>query len=327
MADATIENIDQDEIVALFGSRDENLRLLRETIGLKVTARNGVIALQGTDDEVDKTMRVLERMRSQYRSRRPVTLEDVRMFLAEVTADSLPVNGETGSAGGDLPSREENVAFRELASPLRRIKPKTSGQARYVEAMSRFDLTLCDGPAGTGKTYLAVAAAMEALQRKQIKRIVLARPAVEAGEKLGYLPGDMQAKVHPYLRPLLDALRDMIDFHQLRAFMENDVVEISPLAYMRGRTLNDSFVILDEGQNTTIPQMKMFLTRMGMGSKIVVTGDGTQVDLPPNSPNGLTDAIRRLSVLESVAVVRMEKKDIVRHPLVQAIVNAYETSE
>jgi phosphate starvation-inducible PhoH-like protein len=194
-----------------------------------------------------------------------------------------------------------------------------------VTAIRDHDLTFCIGPAGTGKTYLAVAAALEAFDRHLIKRIVLVRPAVEAGEKLGYLPGDMQAKVHPFLRPLLDALRDMLDFHQVKSYLENDIVEIAPLAYMRGRTLNDAFIILDEGQNTTVPQMRMFLTRMGMGSKVVVTGDVTQVDLPGGTQNGLEDAVARLERITSVAVVRMQTTDIVRHPLVQAIVNAYES--
>jgi phosphate starvation-inducible protein PhoH and related proteins len=212
----------------------------------------------------------------------------------------------------------------EIAGSVKRLRSRTEGQAKYIAAIRTNDLVFAIGPAGTGKTYLAVALAVEALRARQVKRLVLVRPAVEAGEKLGFLPGDPQAKVHPFLAPLLDALRDMLDFHQVRTYMENDVVEIAPLAYMRGRTLNESFIILDEGQNTTIPQMKMFLTRMGMGSKIVVTGDLTQADLPQGMTNGLEDAVARLENIPGVGVVRLTHADIVRHSLVQRIVNAYD---
>jgi phosphate starvation-inducible PhoH-like protein len=190
--------------------------------------------------------------------------------------------------------------------------------------MREHDLVLCIGPAGTGKTYLAVAAALSALLREQIRKIVLVRPAVEAGEKLGFLPGDMVAKVNPYLRPLLDALHDMLEYDQIKRYMEADLIEIIPLAFMRGRTLNEAFIILDEGQNTTVPQMKMFLTRMGQGSKIVVTGDITQVDLPTHTRNGLNDAAGRLGKISGVSIVRLDQKDIVRHRLVQDIVEAYQ---
>jgi phosphate starvation-inducible PhoH-like protein len=204
------------------------------------------------------------------------------------------------------------------------LRPRTDGQARYVHAMRDNDVVLCVGPAGTGKTYLAVAQAVSMLRHNVIKRIVLVRPAVEAGERLGYLPGDLQAKINPYLRPLFDSLNDMMEPEQVRRYMENDVIEIAPLAYMRGRTLNQACIILDEGQNTTVPQMKMFLTRMGHGSKIIVTGDITQVDLPHTTRSGLVDAVNRLKKIERIGLVFLDATDIVRHPLVQRIVAAYE---
>jgi phosphate starvation-inducible PhoH-like protein len=204
------------------------------------------------------------------------------------------------------------------------IRPRTAGQSEYVEAIRKKDLVFAVGPAGTGKTYLAVAAAVEALKHHAIRKIVLVRPAVEAGESLGFLPGDLHAKINPYLRPLLDALHEMIDFDQIKRYMEMDVIEVLPLAYMRGRTLNEAFIILDEAQNTTVGQMKMFLTRMGISSKIVVSGDITQTDLPAQTRSGLNDAMTRLKPIEDVEIVRLTKADIVRHPLVQQIVRAYD---
>ncbi|HVW01966.1 MAG TPA: PhoH family protein [Planctomycetaceae bacterium] len=215
----------------------------------------------------------------------------------------------------------------DLLEKARKVTPRTAGQAAYVQAIRENDLVFCTGPAGCGKTYLAVACAVHALRQETVKKIVLVRPAVEAGEKLGFLPGDMLAKVNPFLRPLLDALHDMLDHEPVSRYMENDVIEIVPLAFMRGRTLNNTFIILDEGQNTTITQMKMFLTRMGAGSRIVVTGDTTQTDLPPHVPSGLIDATERLSKIEGVASVRLTGRDIVRHRLVREIVKAYESHD
>ena len=206
----------------------------------------------------------------------------------------------------------------------KRITPRTQGQARYIQSIREHDITFAIGPAGTGKTYLAVAVAVEALKHHQIRKIVLVRPAVEAGESLGFLPGDLHAKINPYLRPLLDALHEMIDYDQMKRYMEQDVIEVVPLAYMRGRTLNEAFIILDEAQNTTIAQMKMFLTRMGQGSKIVISGDTTQIDLPRPSASGLIDALGRLRDIAGVNIVQLHKSDIVRHRLVQDIVRAYE---
>ena len=209
----------------------------------------------------------------------------------------------------------------------RKIKPRSEGQARYVDAIRAHDLTFATGPAGCGKTYLAVAMAVEALKAGEIRKIVLVRPAVEAGESLGFLPGDLRAKLNPYLRPLLDALGEMVSFDQARQLMEQDVIEVIPLAYMRGRTLNDAFIILDEAQNTTPAQMKMFLTRMGERSKMVVSGDITQQDLPSGMTSGLKDALRRLGRLRDIGIVELNASDIVRHHLVQKIVQAYESSD
>jgi phosphate starvation-inducible PhoH-like protein len=212
----------------------------------------------------------------------------------------------------------------ELHHAGRTIRPRTAGQARYVAAIRDNDLTFCVGPAGTGKTYLAVAMAVQALKQEYIRKIVLVRPAVEAGESLGFLPGDLQAKINPYLRPLLDALREMMDYELIKRYTEQDVIEMIPLAYMRGRTLNDAFVILDEAQNTTVAQMKMFLTRMGLGTKMVVSGDTTQVDLPSHARSGLIDAVHRLQGITGFCMTTLDNTDIVRHRLVQEIVRAYE---
>jgi len=211
------------------------------------------------------------------------------------------------------------------AGPLKSVRARTEGQTRYLNALRDREMVLCAGPAGTGKTWLAVAMAVSLLRSGAVKKIVLVRPAVEAGERLGFLPGDIAAKVNPYLRPLFDALNDLMDPEQVKRYLESDVIEIAPLAYMRGRTLNNACIILDEGQNTTVSQMMMFLTRMGNGSKIIVTGDMSQIDLPPNVESGLIDAVERLDGLDGIAVVRLDERDIVRHPLVQRVLSAYGT--
>ena len=212
----------------------------------------------------------------------------------------------------------------EVFAAARKIAPRTPGQERYLDSIRQHDVVFCCGPAGTGKTYLAVAMAVSALKQEQIRKIVLVRPAVEAGESLGYLPGDLQAKINPYLRPLKDALREMMDHDQIKRFTEQEVIEVVPLAYMRGRTLNEAFIILDEAQNTTVSQMKMFLTRMGNGSKIVVSGDTTQIDLPSHQRSGLVDALERLRGIKGISQVSLSDADIVRHRLVQDIVRAYD---
>ncbi len=296
-----------DKRTALFGASDRYLRLLRETFGVTVVSRDEQIKLSGEAAQVGKAAAVLQQMQKKLRKQDWLSDRDVSDAIRIAAAESGP------RAEGEL-----DVFVRGQA-----IAGKTPGQAHYLQGMLNHDLTFCTGPAGTGKTYLAVAVAAHLLKRGSIKRIILARPAVEAGEKLGFLPGDLAAKVNPYLRPLFDALNDMIDFEAVRRMMASDIIEVIPLAFMRGRTLNDSCIILDEAQNSTVSQMFMFLTRLGHNSKMIVTGDTSQVDLPDNEESGLLDAIRRTHGIPQVFNCRLERDDIVRHTLVQHIVNAY----
>ncbi len=298
----------RDEALLLFGSRDQYLRLIRAALGVRIIARGDVIHIDGTEGQVDQADRVFQQLRQMLKKQGNLTTENVRTVLAVV--------GQNDDRLGP-----QNLAVN---ATNRHVRPRTDGQARYVHAMRDNDLVFSIGPAGTGKTYLAVGMAVNQLRQGIVKRIVLVRPAVEAGERLGFLPGDIVAKINPYLRPLFDALNDMMEPEQVKRYMENDIIEIVPLAYMRGRTLNNAVIILDEGQNTTIPQMKMFLTRMGNGSKIIVTGDITQVDLPRQTRSGLNDAVHRLRDVERIAIIYLGEQDIVRHPLVQKIVQAYE---
>jgi phosphate starvation-inducible protein PhoH and related proteins len=299
----------RDEAVQLFGPRDAHLRMIRDALAVRLIARGDTVQIDGENDSVERAERVFEQLRQVLRTQGQVQPEDVRTMLAVV---------QSGNERG-------GPQALGVTDGGRYVRPRTDGQARYVHAMREHDVVLCVGPAGTGKTYLAVGQAVTMLRQNVIKRIVLVRPAVEAGERLGYLPGDLQAKINPYLRPLFDALNDMMEPEQVRRYMESDVIEIAPLAYMRGRTLNQACIILDEGQNTTVPQMKMFLTRMGHGSKIIVTGDITQVDLPRTMRSGLVDATQRLKKIERIGLVFLDATDIVRHPLVQRIVAAYES--
>ncbi len=294
--------------LALFGSADRHLRLLRDTFAVQVVNRDDELRLSGEPDPVAKAARALDALQKKLRKQDWLTTQEVEQAI--------------GLAAGPEP---HNTSERiETFGKGQAVKPKTPGQSKYLAAVAENDLTICVGPAGTGKTYLAVAAAASLLKRGQAKRLLLARPAVEAGERLGFLPGDLQAKVNPYLRPLFDALGDMMEAEQVKRFMMNDVIEVVPLAFMRGRTLNDSVIILDEAQNTTVSQMLMFLTRLGQGSKMIVTGDVTQVDLPPGTPSGLADALRKLQGIKGIATIMLDQADIVRHRLVQDIVLAYE---
>lgn len=316
MTEATLSITNPDELLALFGPRDQHLRKLRRLFDVSITQRDGRVRISGADEDVQRATRVLEKLQRLSRKKGELSAGDVEVAASEQGATI--VGGRNELAGG------EEIAIQHAG---RRIKPRTPGQATYVDAIRSYDLTFATGPAGCGKTYLAVATAVEALRAGQIRKIVLVRPAVEAGESLGFLPGDLRAKLNPYLRPLMDALGEMIDYDQARNLMEQDVIEVIPLAYMRGRTLNDAFIILDEAQNTTVAQMKMFLTRMGERSKMVVSGDATQQDLPRGVTSGLRDALRRLKKIESIGIVRLQACDIVRHPLVQSIVAAYESAE
>ncbi|MBT3198943.1 MAG: PhoH family protein [Phycisphaerales bacterium] len=292
----------------LFGPADKHLKLIRDSLSVQLVARAGIIKISGSPKRVSLAATVIDTLQRAIRRNKPVGVTTVTEAIAKAASDA------PGSSEGDI---------LDVYVSGKPVRPKTPGQHRYVEAMNKCDLVFCTGPAGTGKTYLAVAIAVHMLKTEQAKRLILVRPAVEAGEKLGFLPGDMQAKVNPYLRPLLDALNDMMTFDQVRRFMDNDVIEIIPLAFMRGRTLNDSVIILDEAQNATATQMLMFLTRMGHGSKMIVTGDGSQTDLPDGSLSGLVDAKRRLSGIKGLDFVTLDRLDIVRHHLVQNIVDAY----
>jgi phosphate starvation-inducible PhoH-like protein len=308
MAETTLSLLDQDEVLRVLGPRDQHLRTLREALGIRIIPRDRTLTLEGPDFQVNLAERVLHQLRS-IAKQGPISPSDVQLTL------------ETLQRSGDKESPEK-LAVETIGKGVR---PRTDGQSRYVRMMREKDIIICIGPAGTGKTYLATATAAAALRSGQIKKLVLCRPAVEAGERLGFLPGDIEEKVNPYLRPLLDALEELMPIETVRRYLETGVIELSPLAFMRGRTLSHAFIILDEGQNTTVTQMKMFLTRLGTGSKMVITGDITQVDLPRTIPSGLTDASQRFRNLDRVGVMTLENADIVRHPLVQQIVEAYES--
>ncbi len=332
MAEASLQLRHHDEARLLFGPRDENLRRLCDGTGTQVVLRGDMIRIIGPESQVRICRDKLQQWQSILQRQDVLSDADVALTLDFSEAST---NGMISSQRNPLTSVEltaEMVTPDRVLQGLRsgkdrvgQIRPKTEGQRRYMDAMRHRDLVFCEGPAGCGKTYLAVAMALEALRREQVRKIVLVRPAVEAGEKLGFLPGDMFAKVNPFLRPLLDAMNDMLEFDQVRRYMSNDVIEIAPLAFMRGRTLNDTFIILDEGQNTTVTQMKMFLTRMGVNSRIVVTGDATQNDLGKGVLSGLQDGMRRLAQIDVVAIIQLNGQDIVRHRLVRDIVSAYET--
>lgn len=298
----------EDDVRLLFGPQDVYLRQIREHLGVEIVLRGENLIVEGTEEKLQRAREVLEKLLPVVRRKGELTQDGLSRILGV-------------SSGSNEPSPEARIDLFEKA---RSVRPRTRGQEAYVEAMRQNELVFCTGPAGCGKTYLAVAMAVNALRRQQILKIVLVRPAVEAGEKLGFLPGDMMQKVNPYLRPLLDAMSDMLTFEQVQRYMQEDVIEILPLAFMRGRTLNNTFMILDEGQNTTPTQMLMFLTRMGEGSRIVVTGDPTQTDLPGSMRSGLVDAVSRCRPIDGVAVVELSGADIVRHRLVREIVEAYD---
>ncbi len=292
----------------LFGPGDRNLKLIRESLDVQIFARDGQVRITGSARNVARAAAVVRKLQRLASAHPHLTPGHVAEAISEAAVDE---ENETGD-------------LLDVYMPGQVVRAKTTGQKRYIDAIRTHDMVFCLGPAGTGKTYLAVAMAVHLLKHERMKRLILARPAVEAGEKLGFLPGDLQAKVNPYLRPLFDALHDMMAFDQIKRFMVNDLIEVIPLAFMRGRTLNDCIIILDEAQNTTVSQMLMFLTRMGHGSKVIVTGDDSQSDLPAGMTSGLIDARRRLSGIKGIAMVTLDKLDIVRHRLVQTIVEAYE---
>ncbi|MFQ5787283.1 MAG: PhoH family protein [Thermodesulfobacteriota bacterium] len=297
------------EASILFGNHDKNLRIMRDVFGVKIVARNGVLKYEGEFDRVKKLTDVVNSLLKIIRRTGKLDEDDIDIVIADI------------DRGIDHSIPELSIEVFIKGQP---VTPKTEGQSRYINAIRNNDLVFCIGPAGTGKTYLAVSLALSTMKSNYLKKIVLARPAVEAGERLGFLPGDIQAKVNPYLRPLYDALADMIEIGQVKKYIENDLIEILPLAFMRGRTLNDSFIILDEAQNCTIKQMKTFLTRFGIRTKVVVTGDITQVDLPTGEKSGLIDVQERLKGVSGVDFVYLTRRDIVRHRLVRDIVDAYD---
>ena len=307
MSRTSIAVVDSKRLVAVFGPRDQHLRRIRSALGVGVSARDDSIQIEGEEAAVLRAAEIFEQLDRIAREHGAVEVADVTELLSAATGTAQTVPRDP----------------IEVHRPDKQVQPRSVGQAAYVKAIREHDVVICSGPAGSGKTFLAVAMAVSALRSEQVRKIVLVRPAVEAGESLGYLPGDLQAKINPYLRPLLDALREMMDYELLKRLTEQDVVEMVPLAYMRGRTLNNAFIILDEAQNTTVAQMKMFLTRLGVGSKMVISGDTTQIDLPPNRRSGLVDAMERLERVRGCGRVQLGGIDIVRHPLVQRIVEAY----
>ncbi len=299
-------------IESLFGTRDENIRLIESGLGVRTRLLNDRLEIEGEEPAVARASDILNDYAGLMREGHVFANGDLNSFLRVVTADS-----ETSLRGLVESGKQRSFGKKVVA-------PKTMMQRRYVDAIERHDLVFGIGPAGTGKTYLAVAMALSAFLSKRVSRIILTRPAVEAGERLGFLPGTLQEKVDPYLRPLYDALHDMIEVEKIEKMIERNTIEVAPLAFMRGRTLNDAFIIMDEGQNTSPEQMKMILTRQGFNSKMVVTGDPTQVDLPSGTRSGLTEAIEVLRGVEGIGFVQFDDRDVVRHSLVQKIVKAYE---
>ena len=301
-----------EDLMAIFGSFDENIRRIEEALSVQIVNRGNELKVTGDEEMADKAVRTLEGLLALASKGETIDEQRVRYLITLVSEGN---DAQVAQMAKDV------VCITAKGKP---IKAKTVGQQTYMKAIMKNTITIGVGPAGTGKTYLAVAAAVAAFREKQVNRIILTRPAVEAGERLGFLPGDLQNKVDPYLRPLYDALYDMLGAETFQKYQERGSIEVAPLAYMRGRTLDDSFIILDEAQNTTREQMKMFLTRLGFGSKIVITGDVTQIDLPDDKASGLKDAIRVLEGVKDIAICKLTSADVVRHALVQQIINAYE---
>jgi len=304
--------VPEEGIETLFGSYDENLKHFESLFNVRIRTQGHDLLVEGESLNLDKVDRIIDQLSSLLRDGYKLSNADVK------TASALMAEN------GAVDLRDHFLKGSITAAGKRRVAPKTVNQRRYLDAIDRYDIVFGIGPAGTGKTYLAMAQAVTFLVAKKVSRIILARPAVEAGEKLGFLPGDLQEKVNPYLRPLYDALYDMLDVERVARYLERGTIEIAPIAFMRGRTLNDSFVILDEAQNTTSEQMKMFLTRLGFGAKAVITGDITQIDLPTGRTSGLVEAMKVVSAIDGISFIHFDDRDVVRHRLVQQIVKAYE---
>lgn len=312
---ARIKIKDFSHIPVLFGRKDENLRLIEEKLGVEFVLRDNSLKIKGEDESVDRAKKLMEDLINQLRQGYNPDERDLRLALNRLKKDD----------SSHLKEYSSEMVFTTARG--KKIRPYTEGQRRYVEAIRENEVVFSIGPAGTGKTYLAVAMAVASLEKGEVLRIILTRPTVEAGEKLGYLPGGLEEKVEPYLRPLYDALYEMLLAEKFHSFLEQGIIEIAPLAYMRGRTLNDAFIILDEAQNTTYEQMKMFLTRLGFGSKVVITGDITQIDLPSGKNSGLVKVQSLFEGIGGIQTVYLTGKDVVRHRLVQEIVKAYEGYE
>ena len=315
MIEQTISVERMEQAVDLFGSFDENIKIIEHELGVSVVSRDSELKISGEAENVLYGVKAIQGLLSLAARKETITEQNVRYIINLVRAGNEEHINDIA---------KDVLCVTAKGKP---IKAKTLGQKRYVDAIRKNTVTLGVGPAGTGKTYLAVAAAVAAFREKQVNRIILTRPAVEAGERLGFLPGDLQSKVDPYLRPLYDALFDMLGAETYNKYLERGNIEVAPLAYMRGRTLDDSFIILDEAQNTSREQMKMFLTRLGFGSKIVITGDITQIDLPADKVSGLKEAMRVLQNVEDIAICRLGEADVVRHVIVQRIIQAYEQDE
>ncbi|MEE8185829.1 MAG: PhoH family protein [Thermodesulfobacteriota bacterium] len=306
---------DNSTAVRLFGESGGNIKRLKKKLNVEIDTRGALVTIQGNEEKIILAEHIIEELYFLVEKGYQLHYADIDYAIKMLSQD------ETIRLS-DVFLDTIYVSFKKKA-----IAPKSLAQKRYVDAMRKYDIVFCIGPAGTGKTYLAMAMAVASLQSKEVDRIILTRPAVEAGEKLGFLPGDIAAKVDPYLRPLYDALQDMIDFEHAQRLIERNTIEVAPLAFMRGRTLNDSFVIMDEAQNATSEQMKMFLTRLGMSSKAVITGDITQIDLPLAKPSGLVGSQNILQGVEGIEFIYFSERDVVRHPLVQDVIKAYETAE
>ncbi len=315
MSERIVNSDRVEDLITVFGSFDENIKRIEETLDVSIVNRGTELRVTGDTEAVDKAARTLESLLALAAKGETIDEQKVRYLITLV---------HEGNDSYVAQMAKDVVCITAKGKP---IKAKTVGQQQYMKAIQKNTITLGVGPAGTGKTYLAVAAAVAAFRERTVNRIILTRPAVEAGERLGFLPGDLQNKVDPYLRPLYDALYEMLGAETFQKYQERGSIEVAPLAYMRGRTLDDSFIILDEAQNTTREQMKMFLTRLGFGSKIVITGDVTQIDLPADKTSGLKDAIRVLEDVKDIAICRLTSADVVRHALVQEIISAYERAE
>ncbi|MBE6976067.1 MAG: PhoH family protein [Ruminococcaceae bacterium] len=315
MTEKTVSAERVEDLIAVFGSFDENIRNIEEALSVTIVNRGEELKVSGGVEAVDKAVRTLNGLLALAAKGEVIDEQRVRYLITLVSEGNDDMVAKMA---------KDVVCITAKGKP---IKAKTVGQQDYMKAIQNNTITIGVGPAGTGKTYLAVAAAVAAFRERRVNRIILTRPAVEAGERLGFLPGDLQNKVDPYLRPLYDALYDMLGPETFQKYQERGSIEVAPLAYMRGRTLDDSFIILDEAQNTTREQMKMFLTRLGFGSKIVITGDVTQIDLPDDKTSGLKDAVRVLENVKDIAICKLTSADVVRHALVQQIINAYEMAD